>query len=96
VTNISDGTRLVDEEQFGPILPVIKYSDVDDAIRRANNSSAGLGGSIWSSDIEKAAALVGRLEAGSVSGSGFSVGQHARGYPTQRTDGRHETVRGRM
>jgi acyl-CoA reductase-like NAD-dependent aldehyde dehydrogenase len=66
VTNISDGTRLVDEEQFGPILPVIKYSDVDDAIRRANNSSAGLGGSIWSSDIEKAAALVGRLEAGSV------------------------------
>lgn len=66
VTNISDGTRLVDEEQFGPILPVIKYSDVDDAIQRANNSSAGLGGSIWSSNIEKAANLVGRLESGSV------------------------------
>ena len=66
VTNISDGTRLVDEEQFGPIVPVIKYSDVDDAIARANASSAGLGGSIWSSDLETAARLVERLEAGSV------------------------------
>jgi len=66
VTNITDGTRLVDEEQFGPIVPVIKYSDVDDAIRRANASSAGLGGSIWSSDLAKAANLAERLEAGSV------------------------------
>jgi len=66
VTNISDGTRLVDEEQFGPIVPVIKYRDVEDAIRRANSNSAGLGGSIWSSDIKRAAELVGRLEAGSV------------------------------
>lgn len=65
VTNISDGTRLVDEEQFGPIVPVIRYSSIDDAIERANNSSSGLGGSIWSSDIEKASALVGRLECGS-------------------------------
>jgi acyl-CoA reductase-like NAD-dependent aldehyde dehydrogenase len=66
VTNISDGTRLVDEEQFGPIVPVIKYSDIDDAIRRANNSSAGLGGSIWSNDLDQAAKLAGRLESGSV------------------------------
>ena len=66
VTNISDGTRLVDEEQFGPIVPVIKYADVEDAIRRANASSAGLGGSIWSSDLGKAAQLAERLEAGSV------------------------------
>jgi len=65
VTNISDGTRLVDEEQFGPIVPVIKYSDVDDAIQRANASSAGLGGSIWSNDIEKATELVGKLQCGS-------------------------------
>ncbi len=66
VTDISDGTRLVDEEQFGPIVPVIKYSNVDDAIRRANASSSGLGGSIWSSDLDRAAALVGQLESGSV------------------------------
>jgi acyl-CoA reductase-like NAD-dependent aldehyde dehydrogenase len=45
---------------------VIKYSDIDDAIRRANNSSAGLGGSIWSKDLDQAAELAGRLESGSV------------------------------
>lgn len=66
VTNITDGTRLVDEEQFGPIVPVIKYSDVDDAITRANNNPAGLGGSVWSRDVERATALAARLESGSV------------------------------
>src|SRR5581483_3502881 len=54
VAEVTDGIRLVDEEQFGPILPVIKYSDIDDAIRRANSSPNGLGGSVWSNDIQKA------------------------------------------
>lgn len=66
VADISDGISLVDEEQFGPILPLIKYTDVDDAIARANASPQGLGGSIWSGDVNKAAALAGRLYAGSV------------------------------
>ena len=64
VADVTDGIRLVDEEQFGPILPVIKYSDVDDAIRRANASPNGLGGSIWSNETEKAADLACRLECG--------------------------------
>jgi acyl-CoA reductase-like NAD-dependent aldehyde dehydrogenase len=64
VADVTDGIRLVDEEQFGPILPVIKYSDVEDAIRRANASSNGLGGSIWSNDLKKAAELATRLECG--------------------------------
>ena len=64
VADISDGVRLVDEEQFGPILPIIRYTDVEDAIRRANNSPFGLGGSIWSADREKAAHLARRLECG--------------------------------
>jgi acyl-CoA reductase-like NAD-dependent aldehyde dehydrogenase len=64
VADVSDGVRLVDEEQFGPILPIIKYSDVDDAIRRANDSCFGLGGSIWSKDIQKAKALALRLDCG--------------------------------
>jgi acyl-CoA reductase-like NAD-dependent aldehyde dehydrogenase len=55
---------LVDEEPFGPILPVIKYSDVEDAIARANASSVGLGGSVWSSDVERATQLASRLECG--------------------------------
>ena len=64
VADVTDGIRLVDEEQFGPVLPVIKYSDVDDAVRRANSSPHGLGGSIWSNDLKKAADLASRLECG--------------------------------
>jgi acyl-CoA reductase-like NAD-dependent aldehyde dehydrogenase len=64
VADVTDGIRLVDEEQFGPVLPIIKYSDIDDAIRRANASSNGLGGSIWSNDLKKAADLAMRLECG--------------------------------
>lgn len=64
VADISDGSRLVDEEQFGPILPVIRYSDIDEVIARANNNPNGLGGSIWSNDREAAAQLALRLECG--------------------------------
>lgn len=64
VTEVSDGMRIVDEEQFGPILPIIRYSDVEDALARANASENGLGGSIWSSDIKRAEALARRLDCG--------------------------------
>ena len=50
VRDIKEGSKLVDEEQFGPVLPVIKYSDNDDVIRRANATNYGLGASVWSSD----------------------------------------------
>ena len=66
VKNISDGSRLVDEEPFGPVLPIIKYTDVDDAIRRANNSDYGLGASVWSSDLERARGIAAELESGTV------------------------------
>lgn len=65
VADQSDGDRLVDEEQFGPVMPVIKYSDIEDVIARANRSSSGLGGSVWSDDIAKATAIASRLECGS-------------------------------
>jgi acyl-CoA reductase-like NAD-dependent aldehyde dehydrogenase len=64
VADQSDGDRLVDEEQFGPVMPVIKYSDIEDVIERANNSASGLGGSVWSDDIEKAKEIASRLECG--------------------------------
>jgi acyl-CoA reductase-like NAD-dependent aldehyde dehydrogenase len=66
VRDITDGTRLVDEEQFGPVLPVIKYSDPEDALARANASPYGLGGSIWSADLNRAHALAERMDAGTV------------------------------
>lgn len=66
VRDISDGTRLVDEEQFGPILPVIRYSDPEDALARANASPWGLGGSIWATDREAARNLASRMDSGTV------------------------------
>lgn len=64
VAEASDGMRIVDEEQFGPVLPVIRYSDVDDAVRRANDCDAGLGGSVWGADVESATQVATRLECG--------------------------------
>ncbi|CAN5852696.1 aldehyde dehydrogenase family protein [soil metagenome] len=66
VRDITDGTRLVDEEQFGPVLPVIKISDGEDALSRANASDYGLGGSIWSKDLDRAMDLAGRMDTGTV------------------------------
>ena len=64
VRHISDGDPLVDVEPFGPILPIIKYSDLDDVIERANRLSYGLGASVWSSDLAKAKQVAGRVQAG--------------------------------
>ncbi len=66
VRDISEGSRLVDEEQFGPVLPVIKYSDPADAVRRANATNYGLGGSIWSSNPDRAYELAKQLDSGTV------------------------------
>ena len=64
VGDVSDGTRLVDEEQFGPVLPVVPYEDVEDVIRRANKTHFGLGGSVWSNDTDLAVEVAGHLECG--------------------------------
>lgn len=66
VRDITDGTRLVDEEQFGPVLPIIKFKDAEDALARANASPYGLGGSIWSSNIQRAHDLAERMNSGTV------------------------------
>ena len=66
VRDIPDDARLVREEQFGPVLPVLRYSDIDDAIARANDTDFGLGGSVWSSDLDRAYAVAARIDAGTV------------------------------
>lgn len=66
VSNVKEGVRLVDEEQFGPVLPIIPFKDDAEAIQRANNSNYGLGGSVWSKDVQRANQLAGLLEAGTV------------------------------
>ena len=64
LAEVSDGVRIVDEEQFGPALPVVAYRDVDDAVDRANATHFGLSGSVWGSDEDRAAEVAGRLECG--------------------------------
>lgn len=58
------GMRLVDEEQFGPALPIIRYRNIDEAVRLANATTMGLGASVWSGDAARAAQIVTRLESG--------------------------------
>jgi acyl-CoA reductase-like NAD-dependent aldehyde dehydrogenase len=62
--DVQEGVRIVDEEQFGPVVPVIAYRDEDDALARANDTMYGLGGSVWSSDPDRAAELASQLECG--------------------------------
>jgi acyl-CoA reductase-like NAD-dependent aldehyde dehydrogenase len=64
VTDACEGLRLVDEEQFGTALPVIRYSRLDDAVAQANRTHYGLGASVWTSDRRKGEALVQEIEAG--------------------------------
>lgn len=66
VADLPADAPLVVEEQFGPALPVLRYRDLEDAIAAANASENGLGGSVWSKDIEAAKAVASRMECGSV------------------------------
>jgi len=66
VDNPPEDSRVVTEEAFGPILPLLRYSDLDEVIERANNSEYGLAGAVWSSDIDKALAVAKRLDTGTV------------------------------
>jgi acyl-CoA reductase-like NAD-dependent aldehyde dehydrogenase len=64
ITGLGRGSRLVDEEQFGPALPIMPFSDVDDVIEEANATEFGLGGSIWTSDVQRGLELARRLQSG--------------------------------
>ena len=66
VRDIADDARVVREEQFGPVLPVLSYSDVSDAVARANSTEYGLGGSVWSADAAKAFEIAQQLGSGTV------------------------------
>ncbi|HVO22330.1 MAG TPA: aldehyde dehydrogenase family protein [Candidatus Margulisiibacteriota bacterium] len=64
VTGAHEGMRLVDEEQFGTALPVIKYGKLEDALEQANRTHYGLGGSVWTSDLQRGKDLVQEIESG--------------------------------
>jgi acyl-CoA reductase-like NAD-dependent aldehyde dehydrogenase len=66
VRDIPDDARLVREEQFGPVTPVMKYSNLEDAIARANGTEYGLGGTVWGANLEQAYEVAARIESGTV------------------------------
>lgn len=66
VDNPPETARVVQEEPFGPILPLLKFKDVDEVVARANDSEYGLGGSVWGRDEEQALTIAHRLNAGTV------------------------------
>ena len=66
VADVDHGCKLVDREQFGPALPIIRYSDLADVIAKANDNPAGLGGSVWGRDAARAKQVAGQLECGTV------------------------------
>lgn len=87
LSEVAEGVRIVDEEQFGPALPVLSYTSVDDAIRRANDTTFGLGASVWSADPDRAAALADRLEAGTVWINTHGVLGHAQPFAGTKWSG---------
>ncbi|OHD03083.1 MAG: aldehyde dehydrogenase [Sphingopyxis sp. RIFCSPHIGHO2_01_FULL_65_24] len=66
VDNPPEDAAVVTEEAFGPILPLLRFSDIDDVVARANNCDYGLAGAVWSKDIDAAVAVADRMETGTV------------------------------
>ena len=66
VRDLADDARLVTEEQFGPLVPLLSYDTIEDVIARANASDYGLGGTVWGKDLDRAAAVARGIETGTV------------------------------
>jgi acyl-CoA reductase-like NAD-dependent aldehyde dehydrogenase len=64
IADATDDMRVVSEEQFGPVLPILKYCSIDEALERANSLNVGLGGSVWGDDARAAAKVAAKLECG--------------------------------
>ena len=75
----------MNEEQFGPVLPVMAFRDEAEAIERANNSEYGLTASVWSADADHAAALASEIDSGQV-----SINSHGGGVQKHLPFGGHK------
>ncbi|MFE4692675.1 aldehyde dehydrogenase family protein [Streptomyces sp. NPDC056749] len=64
LADVPSNSPVVTEEQFGPVLPVLPYTSVDEAVEAANGTGFGLGGSVWGTDLDRAEAVADRLECG--------------------------------
>lgn len=66
IDNPPEDSRIVQEEQFGPVLPLIRFDDYDDVVARANATDYGLGGSVWGRDEDRALEIAQRIASGTV------------------------------
>ncbi|ESQ90504.1 hypothetical protein ABENE_12340 [Asticcacaulis benevestitus DSM 16100 = ATCC BAA-896] len=82
ITGLPDTARLVTEEQFGPALPILSFTHIDEVVSRANDTPYGLSASVWSIDIEAAVSVASRIDAGTV-----WVNQHMKPRPQLPTAG---------
>ena len=64
LADVPPDSPVVAQEQFGPVLPVLAYTSVDEAVEAANSTGFGLGGSVWGTDLDRAEAVADRLECG--------------------------------
>ena len=64
--NPPEDARIVAEEQFGPVMPLLKFDSIDEVIERANNSEYGLAGAVWTKDTDKGVEIAEQLETGTV------------------------------
>ena len=86
VRDIADDARLVREEQFGPVLPVLPFEDLDDAIARTNDTEYGLGGTVWTPDVERGFAVASHAVR-------HGLGEQAPGHALRRAVPRRQAVR---
>ncbi|OBH44162.1 aldehyde dehydrogenase family protein [Mycobacterium mantenii] len=94
LTDSSADSYIAQEEVFGPVLTVLRYRDDDDAVAIANNSSYGLGGAVWGSDVDRAVAIARRIRTGQVSINGTIPGDAPFGGFKQSGIGREGGVMG--
>jgi len=66
IDNPPDKSKVVTEEPFGPIVPLLSWTDEDEVIRRVNDTNTGLAGSVWSTDVDRADRLAQRMDTGTV------------------------------
>jgi geranial dehydrogenase len=75
--DVDNASTIAQEEIFGPVLSVIKYDGDDDAVKIANDSDYGLGGTVWSADAERATRIARRVQTGTVGVNGYVIDLNA-------------------
>ena len=92
--DVKPDMTIAKDEIFGPVLTVLRYSDVDDAVSIANNSQYGLGGAVWGGDVDRALDVARRIRTGQVSINGTIPGDAPFGGFKQSGIGREGGVLG--